>query len=1186
MQRFVNISMCLLTLIIYTETVISREVSLNDQFANCAPPNCTIVLHGDEHTVRERIVVEGWDYFKLTAPKQTIIRCIRNTSEDYTAFRINRTNSVVIENITFVNCSQPTRQFDLFNVTSIVSIEWAVSVYLDSCYFPNYSQVGLELNNTETVVLTNSYFKATREHTYKRAVVYEASFSKNVSLYAHNLTLDGGNTSHPMGAKQYMSFKTQQGIGGSLALIMQNIGSVYALISNSTIVNCNAILGGGVFFQLWKSVTEYNVTVVGSVFENNTAAQFKIGKGGAMVVRSLSEKGYISINNCTFQKNTAINGGAVGVLLYDQFGDTYTHILDSVFKNNSAKMDSGGAIYAENLYISNKNHLNIKNTQFAFNLANSGGAIFTMNFYLDLDDNVSIHENSAYYGGGICLLSSWLSLSGENITLERNNASHSGGAIYVHSSSIVKAYGHETIIANNTATIRGGGIFVFTKYFENQLHDGSSNWRDGGMLFSFYCFLQTEKGIENALILSDNKVSGCMELCMGDDLFTNTWGPCYNRDKRNPISPAIVFKNEAINKCSIALDIVKYNVRTNLTSPCQLMIGTDIKPTNDCNENLALIDLPDYYKRLKQAIISQGVEFEEPKKVHLFFPGYESQIDIESLDGMKNPIQTMTQIVFKPNNLSLFDSVLAISLSGNKNFTIKKISNDFIFGKICLQSYSTLNKVTQCEDAIIGDCPSPLLSARQGQFCELKSIPKFYGHGIKHTNPSLYEKNKFSIQMNPGTLFTYPENQPNEIVFMHCTWFQCNCHISANIEECVFNVNAPEKQCREELKFPHCTECKDKKKRICPPFNWFCTEGRCFNCEHPYLTIVAYVIITLGITVVICILPLDVFSDYMRSVVFYSSTLYVLCINCGTFENQIIYKVISFPIAILNLLVTHMFPFCLPTNEPIYLAIFNMAAPFMFVVYIAIIIILVSRAPYISRLGQFGLVNKLWTIIVLTYVHLCNQAFSVLNCPINSLNERTWMYDGDMRCLVGLHLVGSIIAILLLFGLVTFPIIMVIFSRSQNPNYQQFVKVYEEHYIAKYKYWELFKLYLRVIFPFMVTLLPQGIMAPRLPCSIISIFCLLLLVLNSLLKPASNNRANKFESLCFIILAYVGFQNETFNIGQAMVNFIVLIPYIIYAVYLTYKLFDWLLCKGKRLIKEQENLLKFFSANRKNEFVF
>ena len=1168
MQQFVNILVILACLVMSSVCTGSREVSLNEEFGRCEAPNCTITLHRGEYIIDRMIAVEGWDYFELSAPRQTVIRCVYHSTEDYAIILITQTDNIVIENITFVNCSRPSSIFEPENETSIIYIDWAVSLQMASCYFPDYSQIALRLNNIETVALTDSYFIASREHTYKRAVIYRTNRSlyKNVSFHANNITLDGGNVTYAKELTE-LSLISHQGMGGSLVFLMDNSGLVSIDITNSTIRNSKAIIGGGVLFQLWRNDTKYHVVVVNCIFEHNSASVSKVGKGGALVVRALSEQGNITIKNCTFRNNTAVSGGAVGLLLYGRVQNTHIRILDSVFLNNSAETDSGGAIFAENLYILNTNELYIKNTEFAFNKANSGGAIFTLDFYLDLGDNVRMHHNRAYYGGAISLLGSRLSLYGNDISLERNNASHSGGALYVHSSSTVIAYGHRTLIANNSAKIRGGGIFVFTKYFENRRHDDKSNWRDDGELFSFSCFLHAKRGIKNAITLSGNKVTSGIKLCMGDDLFTNTWGPCYNKSEKNPISRGIVFKDEDTNHCSIALDIVAYNPLINLTSPCQLRIGPNLTltTTDDCNDNLDLNSLPDYKDRLKKAITKRGLESEGNKTLHLFFPGYQSQVDVQSLDGMKTPIQTITRIIFKPETLDKSPKyhLLEIALSGSKNFTIKKISREFIFGKICLQSYSTLNEVTLCEDAIIGDCPSPLLSAETGHSCKFKEIAKFDDHNIKKHR---LENNRYTIQMNPGTLFTYPRNESTDFVFMHCTWFQCNCHVSASIDECVFNVNAPQKQCRDELRLPYCTECIDHNKRICPPFNWFCKKASdCFSCNNPYLTIALYFIMTLGITVIICLLPIYVFSDYIRSIVFYSSTLYVFSINCGTFEERVIYKTLSIPIAILNLLVTDMFPFCLPTNKPIYLAMFNMAAPFMFIVYVAIIILLITKVPYISRLGQFNVVDKVWTIIILTYVHLCNQAFNVLNCPINSLGERTWMYDGSQRCLVGEHLVASIMAILLLFALVIFPFIMLIFSNSNNPDYKMFVKIYEDCYFTNYKHWELFKICLRVLFPFMVTLLPQAVKAPQLPCSIVSIVCLLLLVLNSLLTPARTENANRYESMCYIILAYVGFQSEKFKFGKYFVNLIVLFPYIIGVFIIVYKACIWL--RGRKIFK-------------------
>ena len=745
---------------------------------------------------------------------------------------------VTLENITFVGCSKPNHKVDPENITSIVSIDFASLMYMESCYFPDYVNLGLSVKNTDSVVLNNSYFRASKEVCYRRAVEYKRTVSKDVKFYANNLTLDGGNVSYQIDLHNYHSYKSEAiEIGGSLALIMYYGGSVKIHISDSKILNSDAVLGGGVFFEMSEYVIEYNIEIISCHFENNTAMKPKIGKGGAMALRAVSgNRGKVTIKNTTFLSNSAISGGAIAILLNDRVGESNFEINGSEFRKNSASKNSGGAVYAENFYLSSINVLTINNTQFYKNVANSGGAILTMNFLLCLLNNVSMIENSAYYGGGVCLLGSSLKFKGNNIVFEKNMANHSGGALYLHSLSSVLAYGNETLITNNAAMIRGGGIFVFTKYFEDQIESDNNSWRDKGRMFDFKCFLKAKAGINTSLILSDNKVKNDTDLCMGDDLFTNTWGPCYNMYKDIPISPSIVFKNVTGNNCSIALDIVKYSERSHFLSPCQLDIQSGSNFTHNCLGTLELEYLPIYKHRLTQAIKRQGLELEG--KAHLFFPGFESQINIKSLDGRNNPIQTLTQIIFKHKNASFLDNkqyhVLGISRSGKFKFTIKKLKEEFAFGQICLLSYSTLNIIHHCEDAIIGECPSPLLLAGLGESCEISSFPKFNGKTFVEENPD-----NFTIRMTSGTLLYYPQHSSTETVLKHCTWFQCRCHITANPENCTFNVNAPAEQCREGLKYPYCTECIDKNDRICPPFSWFCGDGvACFKCKLPSLMIV------------------------------------------------------------------------------------------------------------------------------------------------------------------------------------------------------------------------------------------------------------------------------------------------------------------------------------------------------------
>ena len=1161
-------TLTLLLLLLYTETGVCSGASLNAKFASCHFPNCTLRLHG-EHIVYKTLVVHGWEYFELTASEQTTVRC-NMPSEENTVIRADNNKHVSLENITFIGCSQSKLMVDADKVTSILNINSTISFYMNSCYFPEYRKVGLTVNNTDRVVLTNSYFTGADDMSYKRAVLYTSYSEGNASFYSSNLTLDRSNTSISIKLSVYHSYKSQQNeVGGSLGIFMYNKGSVSITISDSFFNNSGAVLGGGAFCEISRSVSNYSIMVTGSHFENNFANKSKVGKGGAMAVRSLTNGGIIKIHNSTFRENKAISGGAIAILL-NGVGDTRVELDGSSFRNNSGLLDSGGAIYAENVYVLNENILTIRNSSFHGNTANSGGAILTMNFQIEVMDDVSISENVGYYGGGMCLLSSNLNFSGSNIVLEKNHANHSGGALYLHSTSSLEASGYQTQISNNTAMVRGGGVFVFTKNFQNQVHNSKDLWRDKGLLFSYKCFIKSFKENRTTLIFSDNNVTSTTDLCMGDDLFTNTWGSCYkpSQSKENPINPSILFKDRAKNNCSIALDIVKYNKYSHFLSPCQLYYThSPLNFTKNCSSSqLDLASLPDYNTRLEEAI--KNISVKRGEKVHVFYPGYESQIDIESLDGLGNPIQTLTQVVFKPANETSHQGnrPYGMSTSGNLKFAIYNLSasDEFIFGKICLISYNTLNVVQHCEYALIGGCLSPLLRADKGGYCELWKTPRFQGHTfneVKKPNSTKY------IQMTPGNMFYYTSK--NETILAHCTWFQCNCHKSATKEGCVFNLNTPELQCRKALKFPHCTECKDPNKAIVPPFTW--SSSACSECTQPYTSIASYLLLTLIITGIIYILPVDVFSNYIRTIVFYSNILYVLFINCGTYVDKPVYKTLIFPVVTYNLKVSNMFEFCPPGNKQIYRAIFDMIAPWIFVVYILLIWLAVEKLPCASirKLGQYyNAINKIWTIIILAYINLCNQAFSVLRCPENSKGERNWLYGGDVKCLVGVHLVASCIAILTLFVLTTFPLIMIITSYSENR--KQYVLVYEGWYRTGFKKVEMFKLYIRIIFTFFVTLLPYHI--PTLPCSLIAMSCLILLILNSLFKPATDEMANHYESLCLLILACVGLQEERMQLGKTTLSFFILIPYIIHLLQLLWFFGCWLKSWLKTLQERWEKI--------------
>ena len=118
--------------------------------------------------------------------------------------------------------------------------------------------------------------------------------------------------------------------------------------------------------------------------------------GGAILINS----GNLTVNRCTFEKNTATkHGGAIGVSLIS--GSTHVNIYNSKFGSNIAEFN-GGSIYARNLLVDNslfesnkvlarysKNHLQLEEKGL-------GGAIFAAYSVL----NSSIFKNNRVFNPG------------------------------------------------------------------------------------------------------------------------------------------------------------------------------------------------------------------------------------------------------------------------------------------------------------------------------------------------------------------------------------------------------------------------------------------------------------------------------------------------------------------------------------------------------------------------------------------------------------------------------------------------------------------------------------------------------------------------------------------------------------------------------------------------------------------
>jgi predicted outer membrane repeat protein len=167
------------------------------------------------------------------------------------------------------------------------------------------------------------------------------------------------------------------------------------------------------------------------------------GGGGGIMCNSNSRP---TLKNLKIINNRA----GVGAGLFC-FGATKSHLIDVVFKNNSA-ITSGGGIYCEN-----NAEISLERVTISENVSNQdGGGIYLKNNARANLIDVTIEGNtSVSFGGGLyCATNSTLNL--ENVMIMLNECEQDGGGIYLSDSCEVTLL-QDTLISNMAGS--GGGIY-------------------------------------------------------------------------------------------------------------------------------------------------------------------------------------------------------------------------------------------------------------------------------------------------------------------------------------------------------------------------------------------------------------------------------------------------------------------------------------------------------------------------------------------------------------------------------------------------------------------------------------------------------------------------------------------------------------------------------------------------------
>ena len=333
-----------------------------------------------------------------------------------------------------------------------VTIDYNCNVVFENMTFINgYSNSnggGIYLRDNSTLLLKNCVFTNNKVYNSNGGAVYahyKTSLEIQNCIFSDNVAIRESDL-------DWEEFK--RGMGSA---ICQSIGSNLT-ITDSVIRNNTAYLSSVLLVSFTQGIYDLSTLVIKNcLLENNTS------EGGGVVYLDELGAGQITdtifrynnmtqrsgvlvldasihalVKNCLFDSNTANNGGAMHIKLYEEYPANVT-IQDCNFTNNTAR-EQGGVIY------SNRGMVSINNSIFADNrCSGKGGAIITTHGSINITDSVFI-RNSAEYGGALSLINDHILIS--NVSFIENTARVSGGAVYSKSENVTAL---NCTYINNTA---------------------------------------------------------------------------------------------------------------------------------------------------------------------------------------------------------------------------------------------------------------------------------------------------------------------------------------------------------------------------------------------------------------------------------------------------------------------------------------------------------------------------------------------------------------------------------------------------------------------------------------------------------------------------------------------------------------------------------------------------------------
>ena len=280
----------------------------------------------------------------------------------------------------------------------------------------------------------------------------------------------------------------------NIILVPEDYIDIQSAINNST-ENDTIIVSPGIYLEN-IIIDNHSLSLISS---DGPVSTILNGDFNGAVININTPGNHIEINGFTIKNGIGeqLNSGSRfggGIISHNT-----ALVLDSLtIENNEAF--AGGGICIYNSYSSETESI-LKNSTIQNNIASEGGGIFIINQSLNILDSYVNNNGMIPFGsgGGIQALVANINIESSAI---QNNQSRFGGGLYIGSSN---AYINKTIISNNVSDSHGGGVWVGESesvFLETLISENISDGFGGGV-FNYDANIVINKStITSNLILS------------------------------------------------------------------------------------------------------------------------------------------------------------------------------------------------------------------------------------------------------------------------------------------------------------------------------------------------------------------------------------------------------------------------------------------------------------------------------------------------------------------------------------------------------------------------------------------------------------------------------------------------------------------------------------------------------------